>query len=44
MAKKPQIPLNDVMLAIDRKNRSWYDNLYRRAEEGIQRLDDDAIC
>ena len=27
MAKKPQIPLNDVMLAIDRKNRSWYDNL-----------------
>ena len=25
--KKPQIPLNDVMLAIDRKNRSWYDNL-----------------
>ena len=27
MAKKPQIPLNDVMLAIDRKNKSWYDNL-----------------
>lgn len=27
MAKKPQIPLADVMLAIDRKNRSWYDNL-----------------
>jgi hypothetical protein len=25
--KKPQIPLNDVMLAIDRKNRTWYDNL-----------------
>ncbi len=27
MAKKPQIPLADVMLAIDRKNKSWYDNL-----------------
>jgi hypothetical protein len=27
MAKKPQIPLADVMLAIDRKNRAWYDNL-----------------
>jgi len=27
MAKKPQIPLADVMLAIDRKNRSWYDKL-----------------
>lgn len=27
MAKKPQIPLNDVMLAIDRRNRSWYNNL-----------------
>ena len=27
MAKKPQIPLADVMLAIDRKNRPWYDNL-----------------
>ena len=27
MAKKPQIPLADVMLGIDRKNRSWYDNL-----------------
>ena len=27
MAKKPQIPLANVMLAIDRKNRSWYDNL-----------------
>lgn len=27
MAKKPQIPLADVMLAIDRKNRDWYDNL-----------------
>ena len=25
--KKPQIPLNDVMLAIDKKNRDWYDNL-----------------
>ena len=27
MAKRPQIPLADVMLAIDRKNKSWYDNL-----------------
>ncbi len=27
MAKKPQIPLADVMLAIDRKRRDWYDNL-----------------
>jgi len=27
MAKKPQIPLADVMLPIDRKNRSWYDKL-----------------
>jgi len=27
MAKKPQIPLADVMLAIDRKNKSWYSNL-----------------
>lgn len=25
--KKPQIPLNDVMLAIDKKNRGWYNNL-----------------
>ena len=24
MAKKPQIPLADVMLAIDRKRRDWY--------------------
>jgi len=27
MAKKPQIPLADVMLAIDRKRRDWYDGL-----------------
>ena len=27
MAKKPQIPLADVMLAIDRKRHDWYDNL-----------------
>lgn len=27
MAKKPQIPLADVMLAIDRKRKSWYNDL-----------------
>ncbi len=27
MAKKPQIPLADVMLAIDRKRRDWYHGL-----------------
>ena len=27
MAKKPQIPINDVMLAIDKRNRDWYNNL-----------------
>ena len=27
MAKKPQIPLADVMLAIDRKRRDWYYDL-----------------
>ena len=27
MAKKPQIPLANVMLAIDRKRRDWYDSL-----------------
>ena len=27
MAKKPQIPLNDVMLAIDKKDRGFYNRL-----------------
>ena len=27
MAKKPQIPLQEVMRAIDKKDRQWYVNL-----------------
>ena len=27
MAKKPQIPLQEVMKAIDKKDRGWYNRL-----------------
>ena len=35
MAKKPQIPLKDIMAAIDKKDRNFYNNLSHEGKKAF---------